>query len=146
MYSSLGTYTKYAIYETRTGPTPGGGRTWSCARTRLLCRHMTLFTCYTFLVSYIAYFVYVPRLLYIVKSVLEASPRPTATPNRCLGFLPEWRTECLDLCDGVRESNERPVTAASTVVEAVIGGNRLELGLSSSAIIPRPRSPSAEAH
>ena len=35
----------------------------------------------------------------------------------------------------MRESNERPVTAASTVAEAEIGGNRLELGLSSSAII-----------
>ena len=44
-----------------------GGRTWSCARTRLLGHHMTLFTCYSFLVSYIAYFVYVFRLPYIVK-------------------------------------------------------------------------------
>ena len=31
----------------------------------------------------------------------------------------------------MRESNERPVTAALTVAEAEIGGNRLELGLSS---------------
>ena len=47
--------------------TEGGDRTWSCARTRLLGHHMTLFTCYSFLVSYIAYFVYVLRLPYIVK-------------------------------------------------------------------------------
>ena len=79
--------------------------------------------------------------------MLEASPRPTATPNRCLGFLPEWQTECIDApVDGVRESNERPVKAASTVAEAEIGGNRLELGLSYSAIIPRPRSLPTEAH
>ena len=44
-----------------------GGRTWSCARTCLLGHHMTLFTCSSFLVSYIAYFVYVLRLPYIVK-------------------------------------------------------------------------------
>ena len=44
-----------------------GGRTWSCVHMRLLGHHMTLFTCYSFLISYIAYFVYVLTLLYIVK-------------------------------------------------------------------------------
>ena len=54
-------------YHQKTHCTTRGGRTWSCVRTRLLGHHMTLFTCYSFLVSYIAYFVYVLRLLYIVK-------------------------------------------------------------------------------
>ena len=82
--------------------------------------------------------------------VLEVSPRPTVMPNRHLGFMLDWRTECLNLSDalvdGVRKSNERPVTAMLIVSEAETGGNRLELGLSSSAIILHPRMLSMEVH
>ena len=40
----------------------GGGRTRSFARTRLRGCHMTLFTCYIFLLPYTAYLLYVRRL------------------------------------------------------------------------------------